>query len=255
MKIFSQLMLISRKKQYRLLSRENSEMFSKCRFIKQLDISGKKIVYQGIEGAYSQAATLQYFGNDCECFAVPTWEDAMNSLGENRADYAVLPIENSSAGSVNENYDLISGYDHHIIGEIVLNIDHVLVGVPGTVLEDIDTVYSHYQAIAQCSEFIRSRSLDSIPLKNTAIAAQKIQSEGNRHQAAIANRLTAEIYGLDIISENISNSRTNQTRFIIVGRDEEYEQRANKISICVELIHESGSLYHVLSNFFFNNLI
>ena len=252
--IFEQIMSVSRKKQYKLIGKERDYIINPCNWVDSISRTGKTIVFQGIDGAYSQAAMFKYFGEDCVNFAVPTWRDAMEALKSHKADYAVLPIENSTAGEVDECFDLIAEYEHHIVGEIVIPIEHVVVGVEGTDLGSVTTVYSHYQALAQCSNYINERGWDKIPLKNTAEAAKKIKNDGDKSHVAIANRLTASIYGLEILKENIVDVATNATRFVVVGVDETYEERANKISVCIELVHESGSLYHALSNFIFNNI-
>ncbi len=252
--LFEQIMSISRKKQYKLIGEKRAYIKSPCNWVDVLPKNNKTIVFQGVDGAYSQAAMFKYFGKDCNNYAVSTWRDAMEALKLKKADYAVLPIENSTAGEVEECFDLIAEYDHHIMGEVVLPIDHVLVGLKGTKLSDVKTIYSHHQALMQCSEFIDKNGFDYIPLKNTALAAKKIKDDGNPDQAAIANRLTAEIYDLEILQEDITNLKNNSTRFVVVGVDETYENKANKISICIELVHESGSLYHALSNFIFNGI-
>jgi chorismate mutase/prephenate dehydratase len=212
-------------------------------------------VFQGVEGAYSQQAMMKYFGAECDSFHVETWKDAMEAIQNGEADFAVLPIENSSAGIVSENYDLLVEYDNYIVGEQILPIQHVLMGLPEASPDDITSVYSHPQALMQCGDYLYSHSeWDKMSVKNTAVAAKKIKEDGDKTQAAIASRLTAELYGLKILQDNISNSENNATRFIIVTNKKICSSKATRISICFEVAHQSGSLYHTLSHFIYNNI-
>ena len=124
------------------------------------DYTQKKIVFQGVEGAYAQMAMYEFFGEDCMGSAVATWREAMEAIQSGEADYAVLPIENSSAGIVGENYDLLNEYDVCIVGEQVIKIEHALLGLPGATISDIQTVYSHPQALMQCSRFLELEHTD-----------------------------------------------------------------------------------------------
>ena len=179
----------------------------------------------------------------------------MEAIRTGEADYAVLPMENSSAGIISENYDLLVEYSYSIVGEQIIQIDHCLLGTPEAELSDIRQVYSHPQALMQCSSFLEEhRTWENLASKNTAMAAKKIKEDGQKSEAAIANRLTADIYGLKILQENIQNNPNNSTRFIIVSKEKIYVKDAGKISIYFELPNESGSLYHALSHFIYNNI-
>lgn len=254
--LFEQIMSTSRKKQYKLLA-EKGLMYSPD-FIcyDSFDYEGKQIVFQGVEGAYSQKAMHAFFGDACKGEAVATWRAAMEAIQSKDADYAVLPIENSSAGIVAENYDLLMEYDVSIVGEQVIKIDHALLGLPGAVLSDIQTVYSHPQALMQCSHFLEQEhpEFESKTMKNTAVSAQKIKTDGDKSQAAIAGISNAKIYGLQVLAEAIQDNAANETRFIIVSKEKKYIKSADKVSLCFELPHEKGSLYHILSHFIFNGL-
>ncbi|MCI8993017.1 MAG: prephenate dehydratase [Eubacterium sp.] len=253
--LFEQIMSISRKRQYQILNLARTDVTDRSLWVEKLPVSGRKVVFQGTDGAYSQVAMKEFFQDRCESFHVKTWRDAMETLVNNEADYAVLPIENTTAGIVSENYDLIAEYNHFIVGELVIKVDHALLGVKGASLNDITSVLSHPQALAQCSRFLeQNRNWKKVSMENTAVSARKVKEENKKSQAAIANRLTADIYGLDILAEKIVNVDTNETRFIIVSAKETYVENGDKISICFELPHESGSLYHILSHFIFNNL-
>lgn len=253
--LFDQIMSMSRKKQYQLLTEHGIIQESQFSCIGELDFQSAKVVFQGVEGAYSQQAMQEYFGKDCDSFHVETWKDAMEAIKNGYADYAVLPIENSSAGIVSENYDLLVEYDNYIVAEQIIKIDHVLVGCADADISDIKTVYSHPQALMQCSDYLEEhRNWEKISIKNTAMAAKKVNDDHDLSQAAIAGRITAELYGLKVLDEAIQNDKNNSTRFIIVSGKKIYRRSANKISICFEIPHESGSLYHMLSHFIYNGL-
>lgn len=252
--LFEQIMSMSRKKQYQLLTERGIGEHSEFEKREVLDFSNSRIVFQGVDGAYSQQAMQEYFGSDCDSYHVDTWKDAMEAIRRGDADYAVLPIENSSAGIVSENYDLLVEYDNYIIGEQVIKIEHALLGLPGAGLCDVEHVFSHPQALMQCSEYLEKHNWEKISLKNTAMAAKNVKDYGDIHQAAIASKITADIYGLQVIDRAIQNNKNNSTRFIIVAGKPIYAESSGHISICFEIAHESGSLYHALSHFIYNNL-
>lgn len=252
--LFEQIMSMSRKLQYQLLAESGS--LGKLPFIgvDQLDTGKARVVFQGAEGAYSQAAMVEYFGNGVNSFHVDTFRDAMNAIDEGSADFAVLPIENSTAGIVNEIYDLLQEYENYIVGEQIIRIEHCLLGVPGATLEDIRTVYSHPQSLMQSSRYLENHDWRQISMQNNAFAAQKVAEEQDKTQAAIASEYAAGVYGLEILQRKVNHSGTNSTRFIIVTNQKIFRKDAKKVSICFEVPHESGSLYHMLSHFIYNNL-
>lgn len=253
--LFTQIMAICRKRQYQLLVQGGKGENTAFEVKEALELSEARVVYQGVEGAYSQMAMEAFFGKDPDAFHVETWREAMEAIQKGTADYAVLPIENSSAGIVSENYDLLVEYDHYIVGEQVILIHHALLGLPGTELSDITCVYSHPQALMQCVDFLdEHKEWERISLKNTALSAKKVLEDGQRNQAAIANPLTADIYRLQVLAESINYSEENCTRFIIVTGKQIYRKNAGKISICFEVPHESGTLYRILSHFIYNDL-
>ena len=215
------------------------------------------VCFQGVEGAYSQLAMMAYFGENMKSsFHVELWRDAMEAIKNGKADYAVLPIENSLAGSIEENFDLLSEYNVAIVGEQILKVEHALLGVKGATIEDVKTVYSHPKAIAQCDLYIRSKHMDwdVINLHNTAVSAQKIKEDNNKTQAAIGSTYNAKLYDLDILEESIQDEKNNETRFRIVSKEKKYKRDADKISLMLEISHEPGSLYRILSNLMFNGI-
>lgn len=253
--LFEQIMAMSRKRQYQMLREHGITDEMDFVPVESLPVEHKKIVFQGVEGAYAQVAMKTFFGNDTENFHVESWRDAMEAIKNGEADYAVLPLENSSAGIVSQNYDLLMEYDNCIVGEQIIKIDHCLLGTKDAQLSDITQVYSHPQGLMQCAGFLEAhRGWESISTKNTAMAAKKIKEDAKKNQAAIASRLTADIYGLKLLKESVQDNPNNSTRFIIVSSKKMYVRDAKKISICFEIPHESGSLYHALSHFIYNNL-
>ena len=167
----------------------------------------------------------------------------------------VLPIENSTEGIVTDIYDLLTEYQLYIVGEQGVRVQHVLLGLPGVTVDEIDTVYSHPQALAQCKHYLEEHpSWKTVKAENTAASAKRIKEEQKRNQAAIASRAAGELYGLSILAENICHNDQNVTRFIIVSSKPIYEKNAGKISVCFELPHASGTLYHMLSHFIYNSL-
>ena len=253
--LFEHIMAVSRKKQYQLLTENGLVEEPELETVDGFEIPNARIVFQGVEGAYSQQAMTEYFGAECDSFHVETWKDAMEAIKNGQADFAVLPIENSTAGIVSENYDLLVEYDNYIVGDQIIQIKHALLGRPEAELSDITTVYSHPQALMQCNEFLYEHNeWEKISMKNTAVSAKKVMEDNDKSHAAIASVLTAELYGLKILDDNISNTQNNATRFIIVTNKKICSKTANKISICFEIAHESGSLYHMLSHFIYNNI-
>ena len=255
LELFEQIMSMSRKRQYQLLTEYGKTETTDFKEVEHLNYKNAKIVFQGIEGAYTELALKQYFGENADSYHVDTWRDAMEALKNGEADYAVLPIENSSAGIVSENYDLMVEYDNYIVGEQIIRIDHALLGLPEARIEDITDIYSHPQALMQCSKYLEdNRNWEKHSMKNTAMSAQKIKEDGQTGKAAIASALTADIYGLKVLDRAIQNNKNNYTRFIIVTNQKIFEKRANKISISFEIPHKSGSLYHKLSHFIYNGI-
>lgn len=252
--LFEQIMSMSRKLQYQMLAEHGQ--IGRLPFIEvdELDTKKVRVVFQGAEGAYSQAAMVSYFGEQIDSIHVDTFRDAMSAIDEGSADFAVLPIENSTAGIVSEIYDLLVEFENYIVGEQIIRIEHCLLGAPGTKIEDIKTVYSHPQSLMQSSRYLSSRNWQQISMKNNAFAARKVAEEGRGDQAAIASEYAGKVYGLEVLKKGVNNVSSNSTRFIIVTNQKIFKKDAKKVSICVEVPHESGSLYHMLSHFIYNNL-
>lgn len=252
--LFSQIMAISRMLQYQKLASERTDL--EGFYEGDLSEDAKtRVVYAGVPGAYAEAAMNTYFGNEINGYNVETFRDAMEAVHSGEADFAVLPIENSSTGSVNDVYDLLSEYDNHIVGETMVKIEHALLGLPGSCLENIHTVYSHPQGLMQCSHFLDTkRNWQQVSLQNTAASAKRVMDDQDLGQAAIASKQAAKNYGLIVLKEKLNDLDNNSTRFVIISHKKVFCKDADTISICFETLHESGSLYSVLSHFIFNGL-
>jgi chorismate mutase/prephenate dehydratase len=207
-----------------------------------------RIACQGVPGAYSDEAAARLFPGAKPQF-YETFADVFEAVKEEKADYGILPVENSSAGSVNEVYDLVMKHRFTIAAAAELPINHSLLALHGAVPEDLKKVYSHPQGLAQCADFIAARHLEACSYVNTAAAARMVAESGDKSLCAIASRTAANIYGLDVIEENIQSVENNSTRFFAISRGLVIPPDANKISLIFALPHVTGSLYRTLSRF------
>lgn len=206
--------------------------------------------FQGIPGSYSQQASKEYFGRDCPSRNYFSWEDVFQALENREIQYGVLPLENSFTGGIAEVYDLLCRYGFYIVGEKCLQIDHNLLGLIGSTLEDIREIYSHPQGLQQCSVFLKNNpDWNVYPCSNTAVSAKMVADSGDRSKGAIASKQSAELYNLQVLVQGINNNPQNYTRFIIIGRYPELKPENNKISIAVTIPHEPGSLHRILGYF------
>lgn len=226
------------------LSREEQHRFLDARTRSQL------VAYSGVPGAYSESAVVGFFGEDCERISFKTFEEVFAAVAEGRALYGVVPVENTSSGSINDVYDLLGKYMCHIVGEQVVRVNHCLLGVPGAKIEDIKTVFSHEQGFAQCPAFLDAHP-DWIrtPYFNTAIAAKHVQELGDKANAAIASRLAAKHYGLEILASSIQSFDGNHTRFLVVSASPAPVDVPDKATITFTVRHERGTLMRALSSF------
>ncbi len=207
------------------------------------------VACQGTEGAYSQQACDKIF-DFANIMYFNTFDAVFNAVEKGMCRYGILPIENSSAGSVSQVYDLMEKHRFHIVRSVRQRIDHVLLGKRGMLMENVKEVYSHPQAIAQCSEFLKAHpSIKVHEYSNTAMAAKMVAESGREDVAAIASRACGELYDLTAISASVSNNENNYTRFICISRELEIYPGANKVSMTLSLPHQPGSLYGMLSRF------
>ena len=253
--LYQQLMSMSRKLQYQQLVEAGA--LGRLPFIRINDIDKKnaRVVFQGTEGAYGQAAMYQFFGERVNSFHVRTFREAMEAIEEGSADYAVLPIENSTAGAVIEMYDLLDEFENYIVAETILPVVHTLSGLPDTKLSDIKRVYSKTEALMQTTRFLDEHSdWQRISVVNTAVAAKKVLKDQDVCQAAVCSAYAAQAHGLKVLVDEINDDADNSTRFIVVTNQKVFLKNASKISIRFEIPHQSGSLYSILSHFIYNDL-
>ncbi|BCN30305.1 bifunctional chorismate mutase/prephenate dehydratase [Anaeromicropila herbilytica] len=252
--LFTQIMSMSRKYQYRLVTAENQ--YNNFIQKEKIDMDeNTKVVYFGVRGSYTEEAMENYFGENIQSFHEETFKGVMEALKMGRADYGVLPIENSSTGSIADIYDLLVQYDNYIIGEHIVKVDQALLGLPDAKLEDIRTVYSHVQGLLQSSKFLDTlNDVTRMEYASTASSAKKVLEDNDITQAAIASVRAGKCYGLKVLKEAINYNDANSTRFIIITNKKMFLKSALKTSICFELPHASGTLYNMLSHFIYNNL-
>ncbi|MGN0506511.1 MAG: prephenate dehydratase [Lachnospiraceae bacterium] len=250
--LFSQIMSISRKYQYSLLSEE----FEAFETFEELP-KGKevKVCFFGAAGSYSEQAMEDCFGTEIESFSADSFKAVMEAVQDGRADFGVLPIENTTTGGITDSYDLLMEYENYIVAEHVVKIEHALLACPGATIEGLRQVYSHPQAIGQCRRFFEEHpKVQPQPCASTSECAKRVKESGDTSCAAIASLRAAKLYGLQVLKECLNTEQVNSTRFIIVARKRRCLTNANKVSICFELPHESGSLYRMLSHIMYNNL-
>jgi prephenate dehydratase len=213
---------------------------------KQLFDVHHTVAFQGEPGAYSQEAVFQRFGPQVSTLACPTFEDVFRAVEDGRATLGLLPVENSQAGSINQAFDLLLDHDLRVVGEVKLRVRHSLMAAPGTQVADIRRVHSHYQALAQCERYLRTRGWEAVVAYDTAGAARELAANPEPGAAAIASALAAEIYGLEVLDSGIEDAPDNTTRFFLLGREEPPPAKRNKTSIVFATMHTPGALYHVL---------
>ncbi|HYF82602.1 MAG TPA: prephenate dehydratase [Clostridia bacterium] len=230
----------------------------------QVDIIGRKkepikfespnaaitIGYQGMPGCYSQQTGLEYFGEEIGTVSCHSFRDVFEALAKGTVQYGILPIENSTSGSINDVYDLLREYEFYIIGEKCLNVEHCLLAVEGADLADIREVYSHQQGLIQCSRYLSERpEWKQVPYFDTAGSAEYVAKEGLKSKACIAGDKAASVYGLSVISQNIQDNRNNSTRFVIISKEMLEDEKADKISVVLSVPHRPGTLYGILRHF------
>jgi chorismate mutase / prephenate dehydratase len=217
------------------------------------NLRGLRVAYQGTDGAYSQIAAEQHFAaraSELITRGYDSFAALLQAVVQGDADYAMQPIENTTAGSINEAYDLLAALPLHIVGEEVLRVEHCLVGLPGASTAQIRRVLSHPQALAQCSVFLDGLSDCAIQaFTDTAMSVTKIRDERDPAQAAVASERAARLYGLSVLERGIANQRNNFTRFVVVAREPvSYPlEQACKTSLIFTTRHERGALVRCLS--------
>jgi chorismate mutase/prephenate dehydratase len=208
------------------------------------------VACQGVEGAYSQIACEKIFKSPFILY-FKNFESVFNAIEKGLCQYGILPIENSTAGSVKKVYDLMISHNFSIVRTFRMKVDHNLLVNKGAKLSDIKEIYSHEQAINQCSEFIQSLTgVTVIPVANTAVAAEMVAKSGRKDIAALSSRACADLYGLTCLKSCIQDKDNNHTRFICIAKNLEIYPGADKTSIMMILPHKPGSLYKVLARMY-----
>lgn len=208
------------------------------------------VACQGVEGAYSQIACEKIFKSPFIMY-FKNFEGVFHAIEQGLCQYGILPIENSTAGSVKKVYDLMIRHNFSIVRTFRLKVDHNLLAPSGTRLEDIKEIYSHEQAIGQCADFLAEiPGVKVIPVENTAVAANMVAQSGRKDVAAISSRPCAELYGLDCLAASIQDKGNNRTRFICISKNLEVYPGSDKTSIMMILNHKPGALYKVLARLY-----
>jgi prephenate dehydratase len=206
------------------------------------------VAFQGERGAYSEMATLQYFPN-AKVLPKKSFQDVFDSIETGEANYAVVPIENSIEGSINETYDLLLQTKTTVSGEIYQRVRHCLIVNKGTTLGGVVVVYSHPQAIAQCRSYLQLKKLESVPTYDTAGAVKMIKEKIIMNAAAIASQRAAEIYGMDVLEEGIEDRKNNFTRFLVLSKTKTKPTGHDRTSIIFSVRHLPGALFGILKEF------
>ena len=207
-----------------------------------------RVAFQGEKGAFSEDAVLKFFG-DVELLPSRSLADVFGRVNEGKADFGVVPVENSQAGSINETYDLLLKYNLNILGEIALEVNHCLMAPEGESVKSIKTVYSHPQALAQCEEFLRKLDVEIVPTYDTAGSAKLIREKALKNCAAVASRRVAEIYRMHVLAEDIQTIPDNYTKFFVVSKDKAEYAGENKTSLVFSARNAPGALYECLGAF------
>ena len=205
--------------------------------------------FYGQVGSFSEEAAIKYFGADCLMKGYVRFDEVISALLNNEISAGVLPVENSSTGTIAEVMDLIRDNNVYITGEHIERIRHHLLVIPGTKLSDIKTVYSHHQGIEQSNQFLKQYPFEHIIYKSTADSAKLIKELGDKTKAAIGSERCAQIYGLEILVPDIHYNKNNYTRFIIIEKNLSVNSKCNKISIIMDIKHRTGALFDVLRLF------
>ncbi len=207
------------------------------------------IAFQGEDGAYSQEAIFETFGAETPTLACASFVEIFQAIESGRADSGMLPIENSTAGAINQSYDLLLDYDLKITREVIFRVRHALLAPPGVALGDIRRVYSHPQALAQCERFIAARGWQPVVAYDTAGAAKLLAASREKDAGAIASETAARLYGLQVLARGVEDLSNNYTRFFTIGHAESPHAEKSKTSIVLATQHAPGALYECLGEF------
>lgn len=246
--LFSNIMELSRALQHNIVGSGKKLRADILNASSKMQTENVKVGYQGIKGGNGHEATLKLFPNS-EAVNYKTFSDVFDAVDKGEIAYGVLPVENSTAGSVSAVYDLILKHRFYIVKALDLPIDYCLAGLKQSEFSDIEKVWSHPQSLSQCANYIARNNFDSTPFENTAVAAREVAKEKRLNVAAICSYKAAEEYDLKIIDNHLQDDKGNTTRFIVISKTLCIPENANKISLCFSLPHVTGSLYGLLCRF------
>ena len=251
--LFSQIMSLSRKYQYTMLADKTQSGFSE---IASLCCDGTDTVaFFGEPGSYTEQALMRALGESCERMSCPTFGAVVEAVENGKAKFGVVPIENTTTGDISDLYDLMAEHPVYPVAEQVIKIEHVLAAPEGATEDSIKEVFSHPQALLQCSGYFAKRpELLQRACSSTSGCAMEVAKSGDITKAAIASEIAAKRYGLTVLRRGLNNENVNSTRFLVLSKEGVYTPEADKVSICFETAHESGSLYRILSHLIYNNL-
>lgn len=244
--LFQTLMDISKCRQRLLLS--EAEPF---------DVSStaqRPVIGAVTKGSYSAAASEKFCGEDAEIRYFSSFADVFKAVDNGTIDYGALPIENSTAGDVNDTFELMMQHDIYIVKSVKLRIEHVLAAKKGVKLDDIKNVTSHEMALKQCSGFLGGRNFRLVESNSTAKAAENLSLSDSSDTAVICSAYCAKLYGLDIIADDINDIKDNYTRFIMISKKLQVTENANVVSVALTVPHRAGSLYRLLTRFAYSGL-
>ena len=254
--LFETIMAGSRSLQRRMVTETDPakagdlEAYQAMRHWSGQPLTEQRVLYQGQPGAYCEEAAMGFFGDDCQRMNLKTWDGVFRGVKEGFGDFGVVPIENSSTGSINDVFDLLGQFGCYIVGEQIVPVRHCLVALPDASMDTITDVYSHAQGFAQCRPFLGEHpKWEHHEMVNTAVAAKFVAESGDSTKAAIAGRRAAELYGLQILQSAINENVRNYTRFLIVAAEPRFPEDANKISVRFIIPHREGSLCRILQIF------
>ncbi len=251
--LYSLILDLSRNYQNRILNTSSAladEIRAAVQNTPQLFPEKAVVACQGVEGAYSQIASERLFRLP-NIFYFNTFDAVFSAIERGLCRYGVIPVENSTAGSVNEVYDLMMRHNFKIVRSVRVKIDHNLLAKPGAKLGDIREIYSHEQAINQCSAFLSTlEGVKVVPVENTAAAASMVAQSERKDIAALASRPCIELYGLENLKASVQNEGNNYTRFICISKNLEIYPGADRSSLMLTISHNPGSLYKALQRFF-----
>ena len=210
------------------------------------------VSFQGERGAYSEAAARSFFGESVNTIPKSTFAEVLESTVGDETQYSILPVENSLEGSVGESYDLLYSTPLNATGEIYHRIEHCLISTGS--IKQIDTVYSHPQALGQCRKFIQEHNIKTIPAYDTAGSVKMVKELNEENCACIASKDAAGIYEMPVILNDIANNLNNYTRFLILSKENNAKTDNDKTSIIFSIKHEPGSLFRIIEKFHIDNV-